>query len=89
MKNFDRSVTPAYHDTSTGEAVMNIAGTVTANLSSGLIIPTWDYLSLDSSGSATDIYTFKTGGASGTTVATLTIVYTTNTKAIISTVTKV
>lgn len=54
---------------------------------SGIGIPAWDYLSLSIS-SATETYTFKTGGASGTTVATVTIVYTDATRADILTVTK-
>lgn len=52
---------------------------------SGPGIPAWDYMSL-ATASTTDTYTFKTGGASGTTVATLLITYTDSTKATISTV---
>lgn len=52
---------------------------------SGASIPGWDYVSL-SQASTTDTYTFKTGGASGTTVGTITITYTDSGKSTISTV---
>lgn len=54
---------------------------------SGLSIPAFDYVSL-SIASATETYTFKTGGSGGTTVATVTIVYTDSSRADILTVTK-
>lgn len=54
----------------------------------GLGLPNFDYVSLGIV-SATETYTFKSGGASGTTVATVTVVYTDATRTDISTVTKV
>lgn len=54
----------------------------------GLAIPTHDYESYNTSGSTTDIITFKRNGSGGTTVATLTIVYTDSTKATVSSITK-
>lgn len=48
----------------------------------------YDFASL-SQATTTDTWTFKTGGASGTVVATVTITYTTSSKTIISTVAKV
>lgn len=53
----------------------------------GLSIPIWDYMSLAVSGD-TETYVFKNGGSGGSTVATVTIVYTDATRATISTVTK-
>lgn len=74
----------------TGDA----AGTVSAKLrginkeiaaTMGLAIPLYDYASL-AQGSTTDTWTYKSGGAGGTTVATLTITYTDATKAVIQTI---
>ncbi len=53
----------------------------------GLALPKYDYISL-AVAATTDTYTFKTGGAGGTTVATVTITYTDSTKVTISTVAK-
>lgn len=55
----------------------------------GLQIGVYDFVSMALSGGNTiETYTFKTGGSGGTTIATVTIVYTTSTRDIISTVTK-
>lgn len=51
----------------------------------GLYIPTFDYCA-QVQASTTDTWTFKTGGAGGTTVATVVITYTDATKAVISNV---
>jgi hypothetical protein len=45
----------------------------------------YDTVSQTAPNSTTDVFTFKTGGTSGTTVATITIVYTDTTKATMST----
>jgi len=58
------------------------SGTWTVN---GEVI--WDYMSLTQDATH-DTYVFKTGGAGGTTVQTITITYTDSTKATISTVVK-
>lgn len=58
------------------------------NLSTGLGIPTHDYISISYDSSTQETYTFKSGGASGTIVATVVIIYTSSTKENISTVTK-
>ena len=55
---------------------------------SGLSLPTYDYVSVAYPNATTEIYTFKTGGSGGTTVATVTVVYTDSTKEDLSTVTK-
>ena len=53
----------------------------------GLGLPVYDYLS-NAPTATTDVFSFFRGGAGGLHVATVTIVYTDNTKATISTVTK-
>lgn len=55
---------------------------------SGMLSETYDYLSVNYATATQEIYTFKTGGSGGTTVATLTINYTDSTKANISNVAK-
>ena len=54
---------------------------------SGLGIPSHDYVSLTQN-STQDIWTYKSGGSGGTTVATVTITYTDSAKGTISTVAK-
>lgn len=53
----------------------------------GLLPVAYDYIS-QAQATLTDTWTFKTGGAGGTTVATITITYTDASKAVISTVVK-
>jgi hypothetical protein len=53
-----------------------------------LVSEVFDYIAANYSGATTDVYTYKTGGSGGTTVATVTITYTDSTKAIISSVAK-
>lgn len=53
----------------------------------GLNINGYDYLSL-AQNATQDIYTYKVGGAGGTTLATVTITYTDNTKQTLQTVVK-
>jgi len=53
---------------------------------SGLQIPVHDYISVAYPSSDTEVYTFKTGGSGGTTVATLTVEYTDSTKENLSSV---
>lgn len=58
-------------------------------MASGLTIPVWDYVSMTlSGGDTTETYTFKTGGSSGTTVATVVVVYTDSSRETLSSVTK-
>lgn len=54
----------------------------------GLALPYYDYVSVAYPAVDTETYTFKVGGSGGTTVNTVTIVYTTSSKEFISTVTK-
>jgi len=55
---------------------------------SGMLSETYDYLSVNYATATQEIYTFKTGGSGGTTVATLTVNYTDSTKANVSNVAK-
>ena len=48
----------------------------------------YDYVALTQTDSTTDVYTFKRGGSGGTTVGTVTIVYTDATHNTLSTVTR-
>lgn len=52
----------------------------------GLVSSTYDYIAATYPDSLTEVYVFKTGGSSGTTVNSVTVVYTDSTKANISTV---
>ncbi len=54
----------------------------------GLALLYYDYVSVAYPAADTETYTFKVGGSGGTTVNTVTIVYTTSSKEFISTVTK-
>lgn len=74
----------------TGAAAVELVDTDgdAISLSGGFGISNYDYISVNYSTSTTEIYTFKTGGSSGTTIATLTVVYTDSTKEFISSVTK-
>lgn len=53
--------------------------------STGLVPKVYDYISY-ASGTLTDVYTYKTGGANGATVATLTVTWTTSGKSVLSSV---
>lgn len=55
----------------------------------GLSIPIFDYVLVAYPSATTEEYTFKSGGSGGTTVSTVTVVYTDSTKSDLSTVTKV
>lgn len=63
-------------------------GALKARLSNVIVPSDYDYIGYTNTNSTTDTYVYKTGGASGTTVATVTIVYTDSTKAQPSTVTR-
>jgi len=57
------------------------------SMTNKLVPEHWDYMAL-AINSATETYTFKTGGSGGTTEATVVIVYTDSNRTDISTVTK-
>ena len=50
------------------------------NISSGFALPEYDYFAVTYPLATQEVYTFKTGGAGGTTVATITLNYTDATK---------
>lgn len=54
----------------------------------GLVYEKYDYISRTLTNSTTETYVYKTGGSGGTTVATVTVVYTDSTLQTISTVTR-
>lgn len=53
-----------------------------------IVTKAYDYITASYPDSVTEIYVFKIGGSGGTTVATVTVVYTDSTKDNLSTVTK-
>ena len=59
-----------------------------APLAAGMVTSAFDYVSVAYPDGTTETFTFKTGGSGGTTVATITIVYTDSSKVNISTVAK-
>ena len=71
---------PLKADPSTGALLNTSTGTLIGEL--------YDYIGVAYPIDTTEVYTFKQGGSGGTTVATITIVYTDNTKAKLLTVTK-
>jgi len=59
------------------------------NISNTLITVPFDYIGATYPDTSTEVYTYKTGGSSGTVVGTITVVYSdAGTKQIISSVTK-
>jgi len=58
-------------------------------LPSAFINASYDYIAVAYPTSSTETYTYKTGGASGTTVATVTVTYTDSTKQNLSSIAKV
>jgi hypothetical protein len=87
---------PSYKNTdTTGQLVWDDTNKIWVALDSGVffgaagLVPSaYDYISVAYPDTVTEVYTFKTGGSGGTTVATITIVYTDATKELLSTVTK-
>jgi len=79
------SVVIAKANPSTGGLV--VEGDV--NITNTLITVPFDYISATYPDTSTEVYTYKLGGSSGTTVGTITVVYSdAGTKQIISSVTK-
>lgn len=76
---------PSPNERKDGDAAPAFSARV--QLSNTLVPDDYNYIALAQT-STTDVWTFRKGGAGGTLVATLTIVYTDSTKATISTVTK-
>jgi hypothetical protein len=72
-------------DGSSSEVAQRVKAFGLGTLLAGL---TYDYISAAYPAVDTEVYTYKTGGAGGTTVATLTVVYTSSAKTALSSVTK-
>lgn len=51
---------------------------------SGLVTAAWDYVSVSYPTTSSEVYVFKSGGSGGATVGTVTVVYTDDTKADLS-----
>lgn len=51
-----------------------------------LVTEKFNYISIDYPNNTTEIYTYKLGGASGNTVATITITYVNSSKALVSSI---
>lgn len=54
-----------------------------------LVTEPYDYIAATYPTTSSEVYTFKSGGSSGTTVATITVVFTDSTKEVLTSVTKV
>lgn len=68
---------------------VNAATEETLQSIAGLEIPAHDYIGASYPDTSTEVYTYKTGGGAGTTVATITVVYSDAvTKQILTSVTK-
>lgn len=71
--------------TNSSEYLTSKGGALNVISITGLVPLQYDYIAYTNTNSTTDTYQFYTGGAGGTLVSTLTIVYTDSTKTIIST----
>lgn len=69
-------------------AVVDDSGNQIQHFGGGIGVDGYDYVSVAYPTSSTETYTFKSGGASGTLIATIAVVYTDSTKQSLSTVTK-
>lgn len=75
----------AVRSSSTGNEIEpNADGSINTKVTNNLINANWDTVSVSYPTNVQEIYTYKTGGAGGTTVATVTIDYTDTTKNFIS-----
>lgn len=61
----------------------SIVGSTKTEEQTGIMPEVFDYIAADYSHSTYDVYTYKTGGSSGITVATLTVTWTDNTKSVL------
>ena len=76
-------------DENTGVTLqVNDDGSINVYTLNSIVPDAYDYVEVAYPTATSEVYTFKTGGAGGTTVATITLVYTDATQANLSTVTK-
>lgn len=71
-----------------GSSLLNPATEETLQSIAGLSIPAHDYIGVTYPITSQEVYTYKTGGASGTVVGIITVNYTDATKEILSSVIK-
>lgn len=60
-----------------------LATAVSTVETTGLVPKVFDYIGANYSGVSSDVYTYKTGGAGGTTVAVVTVTWTDATKSVL------
>lgn len=65
---------------------LNTSGTINTKETTGLVPFAFDYISANYAGATSDVYTYKTGGSGGSTVATITVNWTDATKSVLSSV---
>jgi len=63
-----------------------VGSTSTTAETTGLLPEVFDYIGCNYAGTTADIYTYKSGGSGGITVATLTVNWTDSTKTVLSTI---
>ena len=78
-------IEPGTNSAGTPAKMENANGTI-INPATGFAIPPYNAIVPNYSGSTSDVYVYKSGGVSGTTVATLTINYTDSTKAVMASI---
>lgn len=74
--------------TSSDEYLQSTAGALNVAARGTLVSSNYDYMSGTYPDAVTEIFVYKLGGSGGSTVATVTFVYTDSTKANISTITR-
>lgn len=67
---------------------LNTSGTINTKETTGLVPFVFDYIGANYAGATSDVYTYKTGGSGGTTVATITVSWTDSTKTVLASVTR-
>jgi len=72
---------------SQGALVVKLGGADSSSLP-GMQVPSSDYIGVAYPDSETEVYTYKTGGSGGTTVATITVVYSDSSKTVLSSIAK-
>lgn len=65
---------------------LNTSGTINTKETTGLVPFVFDYIGANYAGATEDVYTYKTGGAGGSTVATITVNWTDATKSVLASV---
>lgn len=81
-KSLHQNEVDKFEDLGVGESAVRVLGL------NGLVTDSYDYIAVTYPSTTSEVYTYKTGGSGGTKVATVTIVYTTTSKCLISSVTK-